>query len=124
MGFSTLFAILISALGLFGLAGINAVNRTKEIGIRKVFGAPIINIFILLNRQYVTLAFISFAVAAPLAWYIMDTWWLSDFEFRIEMTWQLFGMTFVIGLAVAILTVSYHGIKAAWLNPAETLKYE
>lgn len=124
MSFSTLFAILISALGLFGLAGINAVNRTKEIGIRKVFGAPVLTIFLLLNRQYVSLASLSFVIAAPLAWYLMDSWWLSDFEFRIEMSWQLFGITFLIGMAVAILTVSYHGIKAAWINPAETLKHE
>ncbi len=124
MTLATFFAILISGLGLFGLAGINAVNRTKEIGIRKVFGAPIINIFILLNRQFVTLALISFAFAAPLASYFMNNWWLSDFEFRVEMNWQLYVITFFLGLSIAILTVTYHGVKAAYSSPSKTLKYE
>jgi putative ABC transport system permease protein len=124
MGLSTGFAILISCLGLFGLAGINAVNRTKEIGIRKVMGAELSNIFVLLNRQYIWLSLISFAIAAPLSWYVMTEWWLKDFQFKVTIGWELFAFSMLSGLFVALLTVSYHAIRAALTNPAETLKYE
>jgi putative ABC transport system permease protein len=120
---STAFAIIIACLGLFGLAGINALNRTKEIGIRKVMGAELRSIFFLLNRQYFVFALVAFALAAPASWYIMEKW-LASFQFKIGMTWELFAVSMIIGLAVAILTVSYHAIKAALINPAETLKYE
>lgn len=123
MGLATSFAILISALGLFGLAGINAVNRTKEIGIRKVMGAEMKSIFVLLNKQYLFLCLISFTMAIPLSWYVMSKW-LSDFKFRITMGWELIAVSLLAGILVVILTVSYHAIKAAYVNPAETLKYE
>ncbi len=123
MGLSTGFAILISCLGLFGLAGVNAVNKTKEIGIRKVMGAELANIFVLLNKQYVLLSIIAFAIAIPFSWYVMNQW-LSGFKFHIGMGWELFVVSMVMGLAVALLAVSYHSIKAALINPAETLKYE
>lgn len=123
-GLSTGFAIVIACLGLFGLAGINAVNKTKEIGIRKVMGAELSNIFILLNKQYVWLSLIAFALAAPVSWYVMQEWWLQSFKFRITIGWELFAISMLVGLVAALLTVSYHGIKAAMVNPAETLKYE
>lgn len=123
-GLSTGFAILISCLGLFGLAGINAVNRTKEIGIRKVMGAEMGTIFILMNKQYIWLSLIAFAMAVPASWYVMTRWWLSDFKFAIEVGWELFAISMVSGLLVALLTVSYHAVKVALVNPAETLKYE
>ena len=123
-GLSTGFAIVIACLGLFGLAGINALNRTKEIGIRKVMGAELGNIFILLNKQYVWLSLIAFAMAAPVSWYVMQEWWLKSFKFKIALGWELFAVSMLAGLVVALLTVSYHAIKAALVNPAETLKYE
>jgi putative ABC transport system permease protein len=123
MSLSTGFAILISCLGLFGLSGINALNRTKEMGIRKVMGAEVKNIFILLNRQFIWLATIAFAMAAPLSWYVMGKW-LKDFQFKITIGWELFALSMAAGLAVALVTVSYHALKTAWLNPAETLKNE
>ncbi|PZR34128.1 MAG: hypothetical protein DI538_17025, partial [Azospira oryzae] len=123
-GLSTGFAILISCLGLFGLAGINAVNRTKEIGIRKVMGAEMGTIFILMNKHYIWLSLIAFAMAVPASWYVMTRWWLSDFKFAIEVGWELFAISMVSGLLVALLTVSYHAVKVALVNPAETLKYE
>jgi len=123
-GFSTGFAIFISCLGLFGLAGINAVNRTKEIGIRKVMGAEMKSIFILMNKQYIGLSLIAFAIAVPASWYVMTKWWLSDFKFAIEVGWELFAISMISGLFIALVTVSYHSIKAAWINPADTLKYE
>lgn len=123
MEFSTTFAILISCLGLFGLAGINALNRTKEIGIRKVMGADMKTIFILLNRQYVWLALLAFIVAVPLSTYAMNRW-LHNFQFHITLQWPLFVGSMAIGLMVALAAVSYHALKAARINPADTLKYE
>ncbi|MTI39293.1 ABC transporter permease [Fulvivirga lutimaris] len=123
MGLATLFAILISCLGLFGLAGINAINRTKEMGIRKVFGAEVMNIFVLLNRQYIWLALIAFVIASPLSWYAMNIW-LEDFEYGIEISWPIFAISMGLGLLIALVTVSYHAVKSAYLSPAETLKYE
>lgn len=123
MGLSTIFAILIACLGLFGLAGINAINRTKEIGIRKVMGAPLTSIFMLLNRQFMFFALIAFVLAIPASWYAMNQW-LSSFKFAITIGWQLFAVSLLAGLSLALLTVSYHAIKAALINPAETLKHE
>ncbi len=123
MTLSTAFAILISCLGLFGLAGINALNRTKEIGIRKVMGAPSWNIFMLMNRQFILLALISFTLAAPLSWWLMDQW-LESFTYSIDIGWDIFLLSIITGLAVALLTVSYHSIRASRLNPVDTLKYE
>jgi putative ABC transport system permease protein len=120
---STGFAIFIACLGLFGLAGINAVNRTKEIGIRKVMGAELSNIFVMLNKQYVWLAIIAFTLAAPVSWYVM-TKWLGSFKYAIAISWELFVLSMLAGLILALFTVSYHAIKAALINPAETLKYE
>ena len=124
MGLSTAFAVLISCLGLFGLSGINAVNRTKEIGIRKVMGAELSNIFILLNKQFVGLSLIAFVIAAPLSWYVITTLFLKDFYAKITIGWELFAVSVLLGLLLALLTVSYHAIKVALSNPAETLKYE
>jgi len=123
MTFATIFAIIISCLGLFGLAGINAVNRTKEIGIRKVMGAELSSIFFLLNKQYIWLSLLAYSMAIPFSWYVMEKW-LSDFTFKIEMSWTLFGLAVAGGLLIALATVSYHAIRAATINPAETLKYE
>jgi putative ABC transport system permease protein len=124
MALSTAFAIVIACLGLFGLAGINALNRTREIGIRKVMGAELTSIFVLLNREYIALALIAFVFATPVSWYIMTRWWLADFQFQTEVGWELFAMCMLGGLALALLTVSYHAIKAALINPATTLKHE
>ena len=123
MNMATGFAILISCLGLFGLSGINAVNRTKEIGIRKVMGAELSTIFILLNRQYIGLSLIAYTLAIPFSWWVMNKW-LDDFQFKVTMGWELFTVSVLVGIAIALFTVSYHAIKAAFLNPAETLKYE
>jgi putative ABC transport system permease protein len=123
MGISTAFAILVSCLGLFGLAGINAVNKTREVGIRKVMGADMQCIFILLNRQYLWLSLIAFALAMPFSWYVMDRW-LMGFQFRIAMGWELFAVSAAVGLVVALVTVSYHAVRVSLINPAETLKYE
>jgi putative ABC transport system permease protein len=120
---TTGFAILISCLGLFGLAGTNVVNRTKEIGIRKVLGSGVSDIFVLLNKQFVWLSAIAFVLATFPAWYAMNKW-LNSFQFKIEMSWVLFAVSMGVGLLVVLITVSYHTLKAINVNPAETLKYE
>jgi len=122
-GMATGFAILISCMGLFGLAGVNAVNRTKEIGIRKVLGAGMQSIFILLNKQYVWLSLLAFVLAVPLSWYVMNEW-LASFKFAIAISWELFAISMVSGLATALAAVSYHAFKTALVNPVETLKHE
>lgn len=124
MGLATGFAILISCLGLFGLAGINAVNRTKEIGIRKVMGADMQTIFFLLNKQFIVLAIVAFAIAAPLSWWFITNWYMKDFTYKVALSWDLFVLSMGAGLLLALATVSYHAIKAALINPADTLKYE
>jgi putative ABC transport system permease protein len=122
-GLATGFAILISCMGLFGLAGINALNRTKEIGIRKVLGAGMSSIFILLNKQYVWLSLFAFVLAVPLSWYVMSEW-LASFKFSIAISWELFALSTLAGLVIATATVSYHAFKAATVNPADTLRSE
>jgi putative ABC transport system permease protein len=123
MSLTTGFAIMISCLGLFGLAGTNVVNRTKEIGIRKVLGSGASDLLILLNKQFFWLAVIAFIVAALPVRYVMNEW-LNSFQFRIQMGWGLFGFSVLCGLLVVFLTISYHTMKAIRVNPAETLKCE
>lgn len=86
-------------------------------------GAEVSNIFVMLNKQYVWLSLIAFSLAIPVSYYVMDKW-LSDFKFHIEMSWDLFAFSVLSGLAVALITVSYHAIRVAMVNPAQTLKYE
>jgi len=123
MGYSTLFALLIACMGLFGLAGITTVNKTKEIGIRKVLGAGIKQILMLLNKDIIKLVGLSLLMAMPVSWYVMSRW-LSDFAYRVEMEISLFLIAGISVLGIALLTVSYHSMKAACLDPAESLRNE
>ena len=121
MGTATAFAIFIACLGLFGLAGLMAVNRTKEIGIRKVLGATIGNIFLLLNKNTIKIAMLSFMLAVPFSGYLMNKW-LEDFAYRITITWEIFALAGLIGLLTAIVAVSIPTIKAALVNPVKSLR--
>ncbi len=123
MAASTVLAIVIACLGLFGLAGLTAVNRTKEIGIRKVLGAGIKHIMLLLNKDIVKLIVVSLVLAAPLSWYIMEIW-LSDFAYRIEIGAGVFVLSAIAALFIATIAVSYHSVKAALVNPVDSLKNE
>jgi putative ABC transport system permease protein len=123
MNLSATLAGLISCLGLFGLAGVNAVSKTKEIGIRKVLGAKMLTIFILLNRQFFWFAAIAFLIAIPFSWYAMLQW-LMTFHYRIEMGFDIFLVSMISGMAVVLIAVSYHAYRAVIANPAKTLKYE
>ncbi len=123
MGHSTAFAILIACLGLFGLAGLTAVNKTKEIGIRKVLGAGAKQIALLLNKDIVKLVVVSVVLSAPVSWYVMNTW-LDHFAYRIDIGPDIFLVSALIALIFALLTVSYHVVKATLRNPVESLRYE
>ena len=123
MGLSTAFAILISCLGVFGLAGTNVVNRTKEIGIRKVLGAQLLSLFILLNKQFFGLSLIAFGLAIYPVLYVMEEW-LASFQFKIQLGWASFAISMVAGLGVVLMTVLYHTLKAGRVNPVEVLKSE
>ncbi|MCA0238260.1 MAG: ABC transporter permease [Bacteroidetes bacterium] len=121
-GFAAL-AILISCLGLFGLATLMAVQRTKEIGIRKVLGASVGSVIGLLSRDFLLLVLIAAVIATPLAYYAMQAW-LQDFIYRTPLSWWLFALTIGIALLVALLTVGLRTWGAARANPAESLRSE
>jgi putative ABC transport system permease protein len=123
MGISTLMAILIACLGLFGLAGITAVNKTREIGIRKVLGAGMGQIILLLNRDVMRLILISLLIAAPVSWYIMEQW-LNDFAYRITITGEIFVVSGFATILITLVTVSYYSLKAAYANPVDSLRSE
>jgi putative ABC transport system permease protein len=116
-------AIFIGCLGLFGLAAYTAERRTKEIGIRKILGADVNSIVMLLSGEFLQLILIALVIATPLAWYFMNGW-LKDFAYRIEIGWPVFVLAGVIAIVIAMLTVSYQGIKAALVNPVKHLRVE
>ncbi|MBL7875827.1 MAG: ABC transporter permease [Cyclobacteriaceae bacterium] len=116
-------AMLISCLGLWGLATFAAQSRTKEIGIRKVLGASVNRIVILLSKDFLLLVVAAMVIATPLAWYGMDQW-LQNYAFRITVSWGIIGLTGIVALLIAIITVSSQAIKAALSNPVESLRTE
>jgi putative ABC transport system permease protein len=120
--FSTL-AILIACLGLFGLATFIAEQRTREIGIRKVLGASVQGIVGLLSKDFLKLVTISFIIAAPVSWWIMN-YWLNDFVYRIRVEWWIIGIAGIFALLIAMGTVSFQAIKSAIANPVKSLKTE
>ena len=120
---TTILAILIGSLGLYGLASLAMQNRTKEISIRKVLGATEQSLLILLSKDYIVLILISLLVSVPITWYLMKDW-LSTFEYRINIGAGVFLISGGISLAIAMITISYEAIKTAWSQPAKTLKYE
>lgn len=123
IGYGSFFAIVIACLGLFGLAGITAVKRQKEIGIRKVLGATASRIVLLLSKDFALLVVISILIAVPLAWYIMSEW-LQNFAYRIELGIGIFLMAGSIALVIAIGTVSWQAVKASIANPVKSLRSE
>jgi ABC-type lipoprotein release transport system permease subunit len=120
--FSTL-AIVVSCLGLFGLATYTAEKRTKEIGIRKVLGASVSHVVLLLSRDFLKLVLLSILIASPIAWYAMHQW-LENFAYSTAIEWWIFAFTGLLAMSVALLTVSYQAIKAALVNPVKSLRSE
>jgi putative ABC transport system permease protein len=123
---SRLFAfltILISCLGLFGLAAHTAERRTKEIGIRKVLGATVPGVIALLSKEFVGFVIIASLIAFPLAWWVMHKF-LQDYEYRIQIEWWVFAASALLAIAIALFTVSFQAIKAAITNPVKSLRTE
>ncbi|NIR49132.1 FtsX-like permease family protein [candidate division KSB1 bacterium] len=116
-------AIFIACLGLFGLAAYTAEQRTKEIGIRKVLGASVAGIVGLLSKDFVKMVLIANVIAWPIAWYAMHRW-LQNFAYRIDIDWFVFALAGGLALIIALATVSSQAIKAALINPVESLRYE
>jgi putative ABC transport system permease protein len=119
----SVIAIALACLGLFGLSVYSARQRIKEIGIRKVMGASVANITLLLSGSFLKLVLIAFLVASPIAWYVMHTW-LQDFAYRININAWVFVMAGIAALLIAFLTVSFQAIKAALANPVKSLRTE
>jgi len=119
----TFLAIFISCLGLFGLASFTAEQRTKEIGIRKVLGASVSRIIFMLSKEYAKWVLIANIIAWPVA-YILMHHWLNDFPYRINLSWTLFFATALLSLVIAQITVTFQALKAAYINPADSLRYE
>jgi putative ABC transport system permease protein len=116
-------AIFIASLGLFGLAAFTAQQRTREIGVRKVLGASVSGIVLLLSRDFARLVLIAIIVAAPIAYYLMSRW-LENFAYRVNIGAGTFLFTAALALLIALLTVSYQAIRVALANPVESLRYE
>ena len=118
-----ILAIFISCLGLLGLASYSTMQRTKEIGIRKVMGASVQGIINLLSKEFLKLVIISFFIAMPLAWYFMNMW-LEDFAYRTNIGWWVFVIAGIIALVIALFTVSFQAVRAAIANPVRSLRTE
>jgi putative ABC transport system permease protein len=122
-GIFSALAIFIACLGLFGLSSLTAIQRTKEIGVRKVMGASITSILALIGYDYVVLLCASLLFAIPLSWWIMSKW-LESFAYRLNLSWWLFAVPGLLVVSVALLTVCIHTLKAARTNPGKSLRYE
>jgi putative ABC transport system permease protein len=122
-GLFAFLAIFISCLGLFGLSAYVAESRVKEIGVRKVLGASVLNITRLLSIDFIKLVFVSIIIASPLAWYAASRW-LQDYTYRINIGWGIFLAAGALAIAIALATVSFQSIKAAIVNPVKSLRAE
>lgn len=120
---ATVISVLISCLGLFGLAVLTAHQRTKEIGIRKVLGASVTGIVRMLSKEYVVLVLVALLIASPIAWWAMNSW-LQQFTYRISIHWWMFAMAGLVALLLALVTVSFEAVKSAMANPVKSLRTE
>lgn len=116
-------AIFISCLGLYGLVSFMAVQRTKEVGIRKVLGASVSSIVYLFSKEFIVLIVISFVIAMPVAWYVM-TGWLQNFAYRISLSAWVFLLAIATSVVIAWVTVGYKAVRAALVNPVRSLRSE
>jgi len=116
-------SIFLACLGLLGLAALAAINRTKEIGIRKVLGASIFTVWKMLSRDFVWLVIASFLLAAPLTYYFSNQW-LQQYDYRTTISWWVFAVTGIGALVITLLTVSYQSIAAGMANPVDSLRSE
>jgi putative ABC transport system permease protein len=118
-----IITILISCMGLFGLAMYTAERRTKEIGIRKILGASVFGITAMLSRDFIKLIIIAALIASPIAWLLMNQW-LQDFVYRVKVSWWIFFTALGTALIIAMITISFQSIRAAIANPVKSLRTE
>jgi putative ABC transport system permease protein len=123
IGWAGGISVFLACLGLFGLAALAAINRTKEIGIRKVLGASLPGIVALLSKDFLKLVVLALIVATPLAWYFMNKW-LQDFAYRISIAWWVFVAAGSLAVFVAFVTIGLQAVKAGVANPVKSLKTE
>jgi putative ABC transport system permease protein len=121
--FFSVLTIIIACLGLFGLASFTSEIRTREIGLRKVHGANVPGIVRLMLKSYLQLILVAILLASFVSWYLADNW-LESFVYRTEISWISFLLAGLVMLAITSITVSYHTVRSANVNPAESLKYE
>jgi putative ABC transport system permease protein len=118
-----ILAIIIACMGLFALTALTVARRSKEIGIRKVLGATVAHLLVLLSRQFALLVLVANVIALPIAWYLMRRW-LDNFAYRIDLDWTPFAGAGVIVLTLALVTLSFQSVRAATRNPVEALRDE
>jgi putative ABC transport system permease protein len=118
-----IISIIIASLGLFGLSAFSIAQRTKEIGVRKVLGAKVSQVVMLLARDFLFMVLLAFIIAVPLTWFAMDKW-LQEFAYRINIGWTVFALAGSIAVLIAFATVSFQAIKAAIANPVKSLRTE
>ncbi len=119
----SILALFIAALGLFGLTSYTVEQRTKEIGVRKAMGSSVTGIYVVISKEVVILVSVSALLAWPLIWYFAGKW-LESFHYRIELGLPMFIAGLAVALAIALMTISYRIVRAARINPAQSLKYE
>ena len=122
-GFFAILAVLISCLGLLGLTSYVAEQRTREVGVRKVLGASVSNLWSMLSQDFVVLVLIACLIAVPVAWYFLDSW-LQYYDYRVEIEWWVFVAATTGALLITLLTVSYQALKAALMNPVKSIRTE
>jgi putative ABC transport system permease protein len=123
IGWAGGISVFLACLGLFGLAALAAVNRTKEIGIRKVLGASLTSIVTLLSKDFLKLVIVALIIAAPLAWYFMNKW-LQDFAYRISIDWWVFIAAGALAIIIAFITIGSQAVRAGRANPVKSLRTE
>ncbi len=121
--FGAILTIFISCIGLFGLASLSMQQRTKEIGIRKVMGASVLQLSQLLTQNFLTLVVVAFIIAIPAAWYATNRW-LENFAYRIEISWPVFAIAALVTTVIALATISFNTIRTALANPVQSLRSE
>ena len=119
----SILAILISCLGLLGLAAFTTMQRTKEIGIRKVLGASIGSITALLSLYFIKLVCLAILIASPIAWLLVHNW-LGNFAYRINISWWIFALAGILAILIAFITIGFQTVRAAMINPVKSLKSE
>jgi putative ABC transport system permease protein len=123
IGTFAMLAVFLSCLGLFAMIAFLSIRRTKEIGIRKINGARVVEVMLMLSVDFIAWVIIAFVIACPIAWFAMHKW-LENFAYRTELSWWIFVLAGVIALVIALLTVSWQSWRAATRNPVEALRYE